>query len=140
MSDLQRIRARLETAQIERQQLDAEIQELQIAERVLLRYAQDETGDNCPVARRKGIKRRRLTKAKMTIVDVATAILRERGELHYREIADEAMKSRGYKGKEKSTPQKVQQSFWTTMKRKPDTFAAKGEGRFALKDGGKVTG
>lgn len=63
---------------------------------------------------------------------LAQIILADGSEKHYSEVADAAI-SRGYKGKEKSTREKISKSFWATMKRNPDVFDAMGGGNFKLK-------
>jgi hypothetical protein len=66
-----------------------------------------------------------------TIREVAERILRERNvpSMHYREVADEALRQ-GFRG---GPPEKVRESFRRMMHKRADTFEMLGEGRYRLK-------
>jgi hypothetical protein len=64
---------------------------------------------------------------------MARDILADGNKQHYSRIADEAI-ARGYEGRKNSTSEKIQRSFWATMKRNPDVFEATGGGNFKLKE------
>lgn len=126
MSDLAKIEGRIAAIQ-------AELDELQTAARVLRRFSDPEyvSGQTNPITGQKRPKKKAKS-ARLKIEDLAKEVLQELGESHFTVVAEEAIK-RGYKGRANSTLEQIKKSYWSTMKRRPDTFVTTGGGKFKLK-------
>lgn len=129
MSDLARIESRME-------ELRRELQELELAARVLRRLhleeSQDELKDQKKRARRLASSHADLEGTSM--VQAAQAVLADRnGEgMHYKKITEEAV-ARGYRGRERCDLDKLKSSFYSTMKRRSDLFQKVKRSFFRLK-------
>ena len=128
MTELEKIEARI----AELIPVQIELEELQTAARVLRRLS--DVGDDTD-ARKPARKRRSEKSSRKTIREWAHAILQEKGELHFSEIADEAV-TRGYVGRKNTTPESIRKAFWATMNRAKDAFVATGAGRVKLRETG----
>ena len=126
MTDLERVEKRIRA-------LKAELADLEIAARVI-RALSAEGDDGASGDSRHSPAKGSQKSNRITIVDAATTILKERGEQHYSAVAKEAL-SRGYEGKKGTSEEAIAKSFWATMKRKPEIFDAVGGGKFRLRSG-----
>jgi HB1, ASXL, restriction endonuclease HTH domain len=68
-----------------------------------------------------------------TMAECAERLLRERGPMHYREVAEEAIR-RGYRSTKGGSPDTLASSFWATLSRKPELFEPAGRGIYKLKE------
>ncbi len=72
------------------------------------------------------------TNERKTAGQLAEEILFERGPMHYKEIAEEAMR-RGFRSRQSPDPEAPIRTIMVFLYRHPDTFESLGKGRFRLK-------
>jgi hypothetical protein len=123
MSDIQRLMDRIAVLNSEIEVRQHEKDELETAIRVIRRWSVGDTPDD---------GRHRRNRKRVTILDMARSILLDGQERYYADVADTAI-TQGYRGREGSKKDRIQKSFWATMKRNPEIFDAIGGGKFRLR-------
>jgi hypothetical protein len=143
-SVLERLEAAIAAKQAELARLQGELSELETAARVLHTFEADDARPAAearttpiipvPANTTNGVADTapNADAAGKTIKDWAFDILVDRGPLHYREIAEEAVR-RGYRSARDSGEATIVRSFWAILNRNTATFELAGRGVYRLK-------
>ena len=119
--------------------LQTELSELETTARVYKRLQETQLGSNGILTQSEEnsaapsrLEQKSKSNQKKSAKDFVVEILAERGPMHYKEVAEEAIR-RGFRSVQSNDSIAPRRTIMSVLYRTPETFEAKGRGLFALK-------